>query len=187
MVCWTSGKPILQVAIFCPVDVDIINNDGIVIARYIDNQPIYLYNGENELALYVIDNEKYIIIRASDQYTFSFTATDSGSMDFSVHEYSFSTGILGDFKHFEGVTLTNAKEMITFTEQSIAVLDMQLMSLKNGQTIAKIMENGSEIPFSNTDALSADKNALTWISIRNMNTSQSSVTSNLILPNLGAH
>ena len=74
--------------ILCPVDVDIIDSTGELVAQFINNEPYYINNAEETLVLYTIGDEKYIISRADSNYTLKFTATDSGSMDYIVQDFN---------------------------------------------------------------------------------------------------
>ena len=45
--------------ILCPVDVDIIDSTGELVAQFINNEPYYINNAEETLVLYTIGDEIY--------------------------------------------------------------------------------------------------------------------------------
>ena len=133
--------------ILCPVDVDILDSNDVVIARFIDNQPIYLNGAENELMLYTIGDEKYFISKPDNKYTLKLMGTDSGEMDYFVQEINANTNEVVAVKNFENVSLYNGKEMIATVGGAVEISEVQLFLANGDEIIGKIMNDGTEIIF----------------------------------------
>jgi uncharacterized protein YkwD len=125
--------------ILCPVDIDILNSSGVLRARFIDNQPQYLNGGENELILYTVDDEKYILSPAWNSYYHNIRASGSGTMDYIIRDYS--PLVIGNsvIKSFENVSLTIGKQMTANIGDTIKPLEVQFyITDENGKNIGSI-------------------------------------------------
>ncbi len=125
--------------ILCPVDVDVFNSSGVLSAQFINNQPHFLNGGENNLILYTIDDEKYILSRDDSNYTHNLTATNSGTMDYIVQDYS-PLPIGNTFiKSFENVPLTVGKQMTSNIGGTVEPSGVRFyVTDANGKTISEI-------------------------------------------------
>ena len=69
----------------CPVDVLVTNRKGEIVAQ-ITNDTIV--SQAEDIDMIVYGTEKYILVHDTDEYEIVITATDGGSMDYKVLEYS---------------------------------------------------------------------------------------------------
>ena len=145
------SEPIMDKLIFnntgilCPVDVDVFSSTGTLIAQFIDNQPIYLNGGENEIILYAIGDEKYIVSRSTEKYTLSLKGTDSGTMEFFTQNNNVLTDEIVDFKSFENVALSQDKRMMSEIGSDNGMLYAHLFVVdERGEIIGEIASDGTE-------------------------------------------
>jgi len=141
--------PIRSVAINSPVDVEIINANGIVVGRIIDNVPEYVEEHLGAIAFYIGESSKYVYMRTEAEFTIRLTATDSGTMGITVRDIApgDDTGpgkTLGTIS-FGNVSLTYGREMLTRLDEVVS--DIRLLVIENGQPVAEVLEDGREIPY----------------------------------------
>jgi hypothetical protein len=77
----------------------------------------------------------------------SIVANDSGTMRFSAATIDVSADEPHELKTFEDITLTTGKEfLVNVTENSegIAVSDIQLLLVEDGEVIGEVAEDGTE-------------------------------------------
>lgn len=72
------------VAIKCPVDVLVYDENGNVVVKIINNILEYCADG---IEVCISEGEKYICVPATSEYKIVITATDSGNMDYAIFEY----------------------------------------------------------------------------------------------------
>lgn len=78
------------VHINCPINVMVLNEDGQVVAEFVDD---VLQNfDETDIYAYVRNGEKVIYLPTDSEYSVVITATGEGSMSYSVEEYSTLNG-----------------------------------------------------------------------------------------------
>lgn len=78
------------VRINCPVDVTVYDAEGNVVAQFVDNVAQEL--GDDSLYALMHNGEKLIYLPEDGEYTIEITATDDGTMSYSVEEYLSVTG-----------------------------------------------------------------------------------------------
>ena len=78
------------VHINCPVDVDVYNADGTLVAEILNDTPQQIANS-NIAAEFTSDGEKLVYLPADADYSIKLTATGDGTLTYSVNEYSYQT------------------------------------------------------------------------------------------------
>jgi len=125
--------------ILCPVDVYILNDSGVVYAQFINNEPQYLNGGENELILYTVDDEKYILSPAGNSYYHNIWPRDSGTMDYVIREYSPLAIGSSVIKSFENIPLTIGTQMTANIGGTIKPSEVRFYIVdENGNNIGSI-------------------------------------------------
>lgn len=72
------------IAIKCPVDVYIYDENGKEVVRIINDVSVYVENGIN---VFINGREKYVTVPADQEYSVKIVATDEGTMDYLVIEH----------------------------------------------------------------------------------------------------
>ena len=133
------------IGVFCPVDVDIFDNSGTLIAQFIDNKPHYSSSEyKEEILLFAIGDEKYIVTDDESKYTVKLTATDNGTMDYIVQSSDLLSDDVSTTKTFENVQLTKDKEMISEFGGNIDVPNVRLFVTDGENPTHEILTDGSE-------------------------------------------
>jgi len=151
---WHLGDVVASTVIYniiswkCPVDIDIYDINGSLIARIIDNQPHFVNGSEDELLLHAIGDLKVLVSNRNKQYTFIINATDSGIMNYSITSIDGSTGGVSLVKSFNNVPLTPGRQMTSIIGGSVEVNAIRLLISNNGQAIGEIFEDGTYVVFS---------------------------------------
>lgn len=139
-----SGKSEKRLfGIWCPVDVDIADSNGTIVAQFIDNIPTYYNGGEEDLTLFAIEDAKFVIADANEKYTLNFTATANGVMEYYVLDFDIISGMI-DSKTFQSVTLATGKQMTSRSGDDITASETRLYIESGNKTIGEIYEDGSE-------------------------------------------
>lgn len=73
------------IAIKCPVDVYIYDENGKEVVRIINDVAVYVENGIN---VFINGREKYVTVPANQEYSIKIIATDEGTMDYWVIEHN---------------------------------------------------------------------------------------------------
>ena len=73
------------IAIKCPVNVYIYDENGVELVRIVNDTVEYVADG---LKVFVQDGEKYVAMPASQVYSIKIVATDEGTMTYAVLEYN---------------------------------------------------------------------------------------------------
>lgn len=81
----TIVQTIKVIAIKCPVDVYVYNENGTEIVKIIDDT---LESAADGITVYIRDRQKYIALPANQVYTIKIVATDDGMMEYVVCEYN---------------------------------------------------------------------------------------------------
>jgi len=137
----------LCVEVSCPVDVEIIDNKGAVIARVINNRPEYLTPDLDGIMLFVNDDEKLVYLSKNSGYTIRLVATDDGTMNYTVYETDGLTGAISKTKAYNNVALQNGKKFTSKVGGSVTTPNVQLLVTNNaGTPIANVNTDGTESP-----------------------------------------
>lgn len=97
------------VRIHCPVDVEVYASDGALVGN-VKNDIVYSMNSD-KIYISILDGKKDIYLLGNDTYTFRITATDKGTMDYSVQNIRVSDQSVIEGTTFANVSLTDGKEM----------------------------------------------------------------------------
>ena len=98
-----------KVFVNCPVDIEVYDNTNILVAKIINDEPQELPGGS--LFATVDENgQKVIYCPTDEEFTFKITATGSGTMTYSVQEYSLSEAKATRAVNFYEVPLTPGKQ-----------------------------------------------------------------------------
>ncbi|MCL1820777.1 MAG: hypothetical protein FWG36_08995, partial [Oscillospiraceae bacterium] len=147
-----SSIPIIATSIMCPVDVQVYNSQGVLVAEIINNKAIYHNLSDNYFLIIIDGDDKHVISLDGQEYNYFLKATDTGVMNFMVSAIDMVTGDIQEQKLFADVALVNGKQMVSVVSGEItAVPDVQLFVFDGSEIIAEIMENGSENVVSNLD------------------------------------
>ena len=78
------------VRINCPVDVDVFDASGKLVAQFINDVPQEIIDS-NIVSSYTSDGEKLIYLPADQDYDIKIVATEDGVLNYSVSEFSYDT------------------------------------------------------------------------------------------------
>lgn len=136
----TLRPPIPRLIIWnCPIDIVIYNNNGDVVAKILDNEPINFY--DSYVFTFVIDDVKHAFLPYGDIYTIRIIATDYGTMTFTVEDIDVMGIVQVERKEFTTVSLYPGREMISEIASSIP--DVQLLLVENGEVVGEIATDGT--------------------------------------------
>ncbi|MCL2828217.1 MAG: S-layer homology domain-containing protein [Oscillospiraceae bacterium] len=127
-----------------PVDIEAFNSDGELVARIANNTVDTSIIGE--VFAWVNEGEKQFHLPPEGEFTFRLTATGSGTMTYNIEDIALSTGETVEQKLFENVSLYNGRELLSIVGDTTATPDVRLLVVENGQPVAEVLEDGSEIP-----------------------------------------
>ena len=129
----------------CPVDVDVYDSNGKLIAS-VKNNEVVKYNSENgEVLVFVDGDEKYICVPTNKKYDFRLTGTDKGKMTYTSVKSDIATQEVEEQKTFDNVALTKGKEMETSSIANANVKDTKLYVVDEKQDIvAEVSTSGKE-------------------------------------------
>ncbi len=131
--------------IFCPVDAELVNSNGAVVASIINNTPAYANNSFGEVIIQTCDDKKCISYPAGKGYSLRLKATGSGTMDFILARGTPDSTKFDAAKVYQNATLTNGKEMAHQGAEGSTITDSKLTVLgTDGNATAEIKEDGSE-------------------------------------------
>ena len=134
--------------ILCPVDVDILDNGGTVVAKFVNNEPVYFNGNEKEMFLFTIDDEKFVIAKADKKYRINLTATGNGNMDYFVQRFDVSLDNIATIKSFQNVSLTQSKTMTSEIKSNTDISKTRLLVTDGENPTHEILTDGTEIEYS---------------------------------------
>lgn len=139
---------VVYTGVYCPVDVEILASGRLVGSVVNDVAEIIL---DDKVYISVDGSRKHIYFLDEDTYTLQLTATDNGSMYYTVQSIDVETQETTEEKVFPAVVLTDGRQMtssVTVGEDGDADTgEVKLFLLGDGGVnIAEIQENGEEIP-----------------------------------------
>ena len=140
---WKKPLPYNVIVIMCPVDVEVYNNKNALLGKTVNNT----VDASTTIPAYVVGDEKYFIV-PDESYTIRFTATDTGTMDYSVIKIDPSTEEIIAEKNFVDVALQSGKKMMSEVGGEITTSNVRLfVTGDNGEKQKEVLPDGSEIPF----------------------------------------
>jgi putative cell wall-binding protein len=142
--------------IACPVDVDVYDSLGNLVASVRDNVPEVFVP---EISVYIDEDVKYLYLPSYENYTVKLAGTDVGTMDYTAATRDVATTLADEQKDFAGVALTDGKLMGVEKLNS----DVRLFVVdENDKALAEIGIDGTEtavdLPLT---AIGVDKTAIT--------------------------
>ena len=102
-----------MLAVCCPVDVEIVNSEGVVLASVIGDEVTYSDNAANDLKVLVMKDgdEKYFTVIGNEDYHFNLTGTDTGEMTAIISVQPACMLQSPTVTYYENVPLTAGKQM----------------------------------------------------------------------------
>lgn len=93
--------------IFCPVDINVYDEEGTLVASIIDNEVV-----SDELPCYVNGDEKAVYLIGDEEYRMEYTGNDTGTMDYIVDEFNSSSETVRSVYYYDiplekGLTYTD--------------------------------------------------------------------------------
>ena len=127
-----------RVWVRCPVDVEVYEN-GVLLGS-VHNSTVELLS--DEIGISVYEDSKMIICPSDRDYSFRLTATDDGSMEYTVESFIRDSV---EIKTFSNVALTRGKTMYSELSANTPVNEVRLQVLENGTTpTMEIHPDGTE-------------------------------------------
>ena len=140
---FTKCKTIIH-AIFCPVDVDVYDNNGKLVASVKNNEIVKLDEGSDVL-VFVEGDKKYVQTPADKNYDIRLTGNDTGTMTYTAVKADLATQEIEAQKTFENVALTDGKAMETSSVANADVEDTKLYVIDDeSDIIAEVATSGKE-------------------------------------------
>ena len=128
----------------CPVDVSVYNDEGDLVAQIIDGDVQYIEDG---LYAYIDDDDQMVVILpCNNEYSVKLESTDSGTMTYTVTEYSWDEGTTRVVSYYdvaieEGDVFYSAVENLQLTKNPAYAL-----TTADGKNIeASVNQSGDEV------------------------------------------
>lgn len=107
-----SDRKSKALIVACPVDVEIYDESNARIVKIVDNVVVEPESDLDTVCAVMGEGEKVILLPEDHTYTVKLTATDEGSMDYTVLE-NYVDGTIARSVRFHNVPLTNGKSFIS--------------------------------------------------------------------------
>lgn len=128
----------------CPVDVEVLNQDGKQVASIVNDQVMDIENGL--FACMDRNGQKVVYIPSDSPYTVHITATDSGKMNCMIEEYDMTENKVCQVDNFYDVPLQKGKEMELELDSTVEQQQVQyVMKTEGTQRPADEVLTGSKI------------------------------------------
>ena len=88
----------------CPIDVEVYDSENILQARIVDDIPQEIKNGTVVASLNE-DDEKIVYLPTNASYQIKLTATDNGTMNYSINEFSYTAGDITRVVNYKDINL----------------------------------------------------------------------------------
>lgn len=88
----------------CPIDVEVYDSENILQARIVDDIPQEIKNGTVVASLNE-DDEKIVYLPTNASYQIKLTATDNGTMNYSINEFSSTAGDITRVVNYKDINL----------------------------------------------------------------------------------
>lgn len=178
------------IGISCPVDVIISDENGNRLASVIGDEIEYYDSTFGEVIILKDGDKKVIYVEGDRPLYVHLTATDEGTMEYTVKTVDYNQGKIFSEKTFENVALVTGKEMLSMTDveeitgigDDVSKVPLYVLDEENKPIKEVIPDgNGTEVPISseNTYKITFDANGGTS-SDTELNTNTSGMLS--ILP-----
>lgn len=100
----------------CPVDITITDDNGKQIASVIGGEENYYDSAFGEVVIFRDGDKKAIFVQGSQPLNVRFTATDSGTMDYTVQTINIDSSDILSQKTFTNVSLEQGKQMLSMAD-----------------------------------------------------------------------
>lgn len=100
----------------CPVDIIITDDNGKQIASVIGGEENYYDSAFGEVVIFRDGDKKAIFVQGSQPLNVRFTATDSGTMDYTVQTININSSDILSQKTFTNVSLEQGKQMLSMAD-----------------------------------------------------------------------
>lgn len=134
--------------VLCPVDVDIKDSNGNVIASVTDGEINYHDSTLGEVIILTEGDHKLIFTKDRNDMTVELKGTGDGTMNYAVVNADLITDELGTSLAYENVEISNGKNMVDHVvagdEQEEISSNLKVVN-KFGNDIAEIQQDGQEI------------------------------------------
>jgi len=155
-----SSIPTLITSIKCPVNVQVLDSKGDLVAKIENNELIYYNSTVDKLLILTDDDTKIIVSLNGEEYTFNLTGTDTGLMNLTVSTMNIVTGEVQELKTFADVALFNGKQMKSVIGGGTTTIsEIQLFIIDDNLIIGEIKEDGTEIIFNSGNNTDIDSNS----------------------------
>lgn len=133
-------------ATYCPVDVELIDENGKIIASVIDGVVDYHDTHVGDVFITTVDDHKMFAVPTDKNYTLKIVGSDEGTLDYYVANVDMIQEEVNNTKCFEGVSLTEGKEMASQVADYLDTNYTQLFLIdgENNRT-QEILTNGQEV------------------------------------------
>lgn len=133
-----------RVLINCPVDVNVTNSNGVTVAEMIDDVPQEIENG---IYAYVDDDgQKVFILPNNEEYTINITATDNGTVTYTVNEYNLDTNSNDNVVSYYEIPIETG-DVLVGTAENLELTEAEYpLSYENGELLeADVNQSGNEV------------------------------------------
>ena len=135
-----SGDQYRIVYINCPVDVQVFDSEGELVAFIATNEVQEI--SDSYVYSYIDDNEQKIIILPYDEeYKIELTATDDGKVNYAVADYSLAAGRLIKKVNYYDITMEKGEILNGIIENIETGIDAKYPLYKNGDILVSEVEN----------------------------------------------
>lgn len=141
-------------ATFCPVDVELIDENGKVIASVTNDVADYHGSHFGDVIITTDEDHKLIAVPSDSNYTLRIVGNDNGTMDYFVKKVDLTNDKVNSTNSYKDVTLESGKLMLGKTvnildEETKTITWEEKLLLMDGQgnTDTEILANGEETDY----------------------------------------
>ena len=133
-------------ATYCPVDVELVDKNGKVIASVINGVVEYDELHYGDIIVTTDGDHKMFAVPLDSNYTLRISGSDTGTMDYYVAETNAITEEVMHIKHFKSVGIESGKEMTSEGVDYLDTSDTQLFLVdKDNNKTREILTTGAEV------------------------------------------
>lgn len=135
--------------VLCPVDVEIKDSDGNVLASVVGEEINYHDSSLGEVVVLIEKDHKLIFVKDRDDVTVELKGTGNGTMDYAVVRTDMLTDELGTSTAYENVKISDGKSLTDHVlaevqEDGEIISELKVVN-KLGNDIAEVQEDGQEV------------------------------------------
>lgn len=175
----SASKEYFTVAsVHCPVDVEVYNGIGALMAGVMDGK--ISYSSNTEVLILVDGDEKYVYMPPDTEYQIKLTGTDTGTMQYVVQNIDAETGEAVTEKVFSDIPLYSGKRMANEIGGSSEVAGTRLFVLdeqgKNSEEIPGVVRGNAVNRFTDVSPNAYYYDAVMWALTNNVTDGTSATT-----------